>query len=67
MLWPFQKERLLLKKSLAARALGKILCKNPVIILVPYHRIIRANETLTGYGGGLKHKAWLLEHEGLSL
>lgn len=36
---------------------------NPVSIVVPCHRVIGANGTLTGYGGGLASKRWLVEHE----
>jgi len=35
----------------------------PFPIVVPCHRVIGANGTLTGYGGGLPHKRWLLDHE----
>jgi methylated-DNA-[protein]-cysteine S-methyltransferase len=37
---------------------------NPVGIVVPCHRVIGANGSLTGYGGGIGRKSWLLEHEG---
>jgi methylated-DNA-[protein]-cysteine S-methyltransferase len=37
---------------------------NPVSIIVPCHRVIGADATLTGYGGGLERKRWLLRHEG---
>ena len=50
--------------SLAAvRAVGAANGANPVAIVVPCHRIIGSNGTLTGYGGGLKRKEWLLRHE----
>ena len=38
---------------------------NPVAVIVPCHRIIGTNGTLTGYGGGLDRKRWLLDHEGV--
>jgi len=47
----------------AARAVGLANGGNPVAIIVPCHRVIGANGTLTGYGGGLDRKAWLLNHE----
>lgn len=47
----------------AVRAVGLANGRNPISIIVPCHRIIGANGTLTGYGGGLKAKSWLLEHE----
>ncbi len=46
------------------RAVGMANSKNPIAIVVPCHRIIGANGTLTGYAGGLDKKAWLLQHEG---
>ena len=47
----------------ACRAVGLANGRNPVAIIVPCHRVIGANGTLTGYGGGLDRKRWLLEHE----
>jgi methylated-DNA-[protein]-cysteine S-methyltransferase len=47
----------------AVRAVGLANGRNPLSIVVPCHRVIGANGTLTGYGGGLAAKAWLLEHE----
>ncbi|MGQ4277138.1 methylated-DNA--[protein]-cysteine S-methyltransferase [Pseudidiomarina sp. E22-M8] len=48
----------------AVRAVGMANSKNPIGIVVPCHRVIGANGTLTGYAGGLEKKAWLLRHEG---
>lgn len=47
----------------ATRAVGAANGANPIAILVPCHRLIGADGSLTGYGGGLERKAWLLEHE----
>ncbi|HAJ48078.1 MAG TPA: cysteine methyltransferase, partial [Alphaproteobacteria bacterium] len=47
----------------AARAVGLANGANPIGIVVPCHRVIGANGTLTGYGGGLPRKEWLLKHE----
>ena len=47
----------------ASRAVGLANGSNPVGIVVPCHRVIGANGRLTGYGGGLDRKRWLLEHE----
>jgi methylated-DNA-[protein]-cysteine S-methyltransferase len=47
----------------AARAVGVANGRNPIAIVVPCHRIIGANGTLVGYGGGLDRKRWLLAHE----
>jgi methylated-DNA-[protein]-cysteine S-methyltransferase len=47
----------------ASRAVGLANGRNPVAIVVPCHRVIGADGSLTGYGGGLDRKVWLLEHE----
>lgn len=47
----------------AVRAVGLANGANPVAVVVPCHRVIGANGSLTGYGGGLARKAWLLQHE----
>ena len=47
----------------ASRAVGLANGANPLAIVVPCHRVIGANAALTGYGGGLARKAWLLAHE----
>jgi methylated-DNA-[protein]-cysteine S-methyltransferase len=47
----------------AVRAVGLANGANPVGIVVPCHRVIGADGTLTGYGGGLERKRWLLQHE----
>lgn len=47
----------------AARAVGLANGQNPISIIVPCHRVVGANGSLTGYGGGLPAKQWLLAHE----
>lgn len=47
----------------AARAVGAANGRNPIAIVVPCHRVIGSSGTLTGYGGGLPLKEWLLNHE----
>jgi len=47
----------------AARAVGLANHDNPIAIIVPCHRVIGADGSLTGYGGGLPRKRWLLRHE----
>lgn len=47
----------------AVRAVGLANGSNPIAVIVPCHRVIGANGTLTGYAGGLARKHWLLEHE----
>jgi methylated-DNA-[protein]-cysteine S-methyltransferase len=50
-------------KPKAVRAVGLANGQNPVSIIVPCHRVIGANGSMTGYGGGVERKSWLLEHE----
>jgi len=52
-----------LRASGAARAVGAANGANPVGIIVPCHRVIGSTGALTGYGGGLDRKKWLLDHE----
>jgi methylated-DNA-[protein]-cysteine S-methyltransferase len=47
----------------ASRAVGLANGQNPISIIVPCHRVIGANGSLVGYGGGLDAKRWLLSHE----
>lgn len=47
-----------------ARAVGAANRANPIPIVIPCHRVIGSNGTLTGYAGGLDRKLWLLRHEG---
>jgi methylated-DNA-[protein]-cysteine S-methyltransferase len=56
-----------LGRDKAVRAVGLANGANPVGLVVPCHRVIGANATLTGYGGGLHRKQWLLAHEGVTL
>ncbi|MDP3801455.1 methylated-DNA--[protein]-cysteine S-methyltransferase [Brevundimonas sp.] len=51
----------------AVRAAGLANGQNPIAVIVPCHRVIGANGTLTGYAGGLERKRWLLNHEGVSV
>lgn len=47
----------------AVRAVGLANGANPISIVLPCHRVVGSNASLTGYGGGLHRKRWLLEHE----
>lgn len=51
----------------AVRAAGLANGQNPIAVIVPCHRVIGSNGTLTGYAGGLERKRWLLQHEGAAL
>jgi methylated-DNA-[protein]-cysteine S-methyltransferase len=51
----------------AVRAVGHANGANPISVVLPCHRVIGADGSLTGYGGGLDRKRWLLEHEGFVL
>jgi methylated-DNA-[protein]-cysteine S-methyltransferase len=53
-------------KPSAVRAVGLANGANPIALVVPCHRVIGTNGSLTGYGGGLHRKQWLLAHEGAS-
>ena len=61
--WSYGKLAMSLNRPQAARAVGHANSLNPVAIIVPCHRVIGSNGTLTGYGGGLERKKWLLDHE----
>ena len=54
------------KTRMSAQAAGGAIGRNPISILIPCHRVVGANGSLTGYGGGLERKLWLLHHEGLA-
>ena len=49
----------------AARAVGQANHHNPLCVIVPCHRVVAADGSLGGYGGGLERKRWLLRHEGV--
>jgi O-6-methylguanine DNA methyltransferase len=56
-----------LERRDASRAVGAAVGANPVSLIVPCHRVIGLDGGLTGYGGGLPRKEWLLRHEGVLL
>ncbi len=51
----------------AVRAVGAANGQNPIGIVIPCHRVVGSDGSLTGYGGGLPRKRWLLTHEGVEL
>ena len=50
-------------KPKACRAVGNANGKNPIAIIIPCHRVVGSDGSLTGYGGGLWRKEWLIKHE----
>lgn len=53
----------LAKNQMSPQAIGNAVSHNPFLIIVPCHRVIKANQELGGYAAGIKNKQWLLEHE----
>ena len=54
-------------KSLSGQAVGGAVGHNPISIIIPCHRVVGSNGSLTGYAGGIETKRWLLEREGVDL
>ncbi len=65
--WSYKRLAEHIGRPAAVRAVGLANGSNPLGIVVPCHRVIGADGSLTGYGGGLPRKRWLLEHEGVLL
>jgi len=61
--WSYQRVAAAVGNPKAARAVGMANNRNPIAIIIPCHRVIGADGSLVGYGGGLSHKAWLLALE----
>ncbi len=59
----YGKQARMIDKPRAVRAVASANARNPISIVVPCHRVIGANGSLTGFAGGLDAKSWLLEHE----
>ena len=55
------------KSPAASRAVGAACGRNPLPIVIPCHRVVGSTGSLTGFGGGLSMKEWLLKHEGASI
>lgn len=55
------------KKSMSGQAVGGAVGHNPISIIIPCHRVVGANGSLTGYAGGIDKKLRLLEHEGVDI
>ena len=58
-------EKRLLSSKTSARAVGGAVGHNSISLIIPCHRVIGADGSLTGYAGGLDKKIWLLKHEGI--
>lgn len=54
-------------RPMASQAVGGAVGRNPISIIIPCHRVVGTNGSLTGYAGGLGKKRWLLAHEGVDL
>jgi methylated-DNA-[protein]-cysteine S-methyltransferase len=61
--WSYSELARRIGRPSAVRAVGLANGANPVGIVVPCHRVVGSNGTLTGYGGGIERKRWLLDHE----
>ena len=55
------------RPSLSPQAVGSAVGRNPISIVIPCHRVVGADSSLTGYAGGLERKKWLLQHEGVDV
>ena len=62
--WSYGRLTAYIGRPEAVRAVGLANGANPIGVVVPCHRVIGADGSLTGYGGGLERKTWLLDHEG---
>ena len=54
-------------ESFSAQAVGGAVGHNPISIIIPCHRVVGADGSLTGYAGGVERKLWLLRHEGADM
>jgi methylated-DNA-[protein]-cysteine S-methyltransferase len=55
------------RERMSAQAVGGAVGHNPISIIIPCHRVVGTNGSLTGYAGGLDKKIWLLTHEGVDM
>jgi methylated-DNA-[protein]-cysteine S-methyltransferase len=65
--WSYARVALRLGRPGAVRAVGAANGSNPIAIVIPCHRVVGSDGSLTGYGGGLPRKRWLLAHEKVEL
>jgi methylated-DNA-[protein]-cysteine S-methyltransferase len=64
MTWSYAELAERIGRPAAVRAVGAANGQNPIPLIIPCHRVIGKDGTLTGFGGGIEMKAWLLRHEG---
>lgn len=55
------------RPTMSAQAVGGAVGHNPISIIIPCHRVVGTNRSLTGYAGGIDKKVWLLTHEGVDI
>lgn len=55
------------RETMSAQAVGGAVGHNPISIIIPCHRVVGTNGSLTGYAGGIDKKIWLLKHEGVDM
>ena len=55
------------RETMSAQAIGGAVGHNPISIIIPCHRVVGANGSLTGYAGGIDKKIWLLNHEEVNM
>jgi methylated-DNA-[protein]-cysteine S-methyltransferase len=63
--WSYGQLAKRLENPNGSRAVGLANGRNPIAVIVPCHRVIGADGSLTGFGGGIPRKQWLLSHEGI--
>jgi methylated-DNA-[protein]-cysteine S-methyltransferase len=61
--WSYKQQAIAIGNEKATRAVGSANGKNLISIIIPCHRVVGSDKSLTGYAGGLDKKRWLLEHE----
>lgn len=65
--WSYAQLASQIGRAKAVRAVANAVGANPVSIVLPCHRVVGSNGQLTGFGGGLERKSWLLRHEGVDV
>jgi methylated-DNA-[protein]-cysteine S-methyltransferase len=61
--WSYKQQAIAIGNEKASRAVGSANSKNLISIIIPCHRVVGSDKSLTGYAGGIDKKKWLLEHE----